>query len=62
LAQNNAVNKFAVNAAKYPGEHLHIDASGPLLLPMGRKEHWLKIRDEFSRITLCPKNRQQHLF
>jgi hypothetical protein len=46
--QIKAVNKVAVNPAKYPGEHLHIDASGPLLLPMGRKEYWLKIRDEFS--------------
>jgi hypothetical protein len=27
---------------------LHIDASEPLPLPMGRKEYWLKIRDEFS--------------
>jgi hypothetical protein len=27
---------------------LHIDESGPIPLPMGRKEYWLKIRDEFS--------------
>jgi hypothetical protein len=26
----------------------YIDVSGPLLLPMGRKEYLLKIRDEFS--------------
>jgi hypothetical protein len=47
-AQNKPVNKIATNPAKYPGERLHIDASGPLPLPMGRKEYWLKIRDEFS--------------
>jgi hypothetical protein len=33
---------------KYPGEQLHIDASGPLPSPMGRKEYWLKIRGEYS--------------
>jgi hypothetical protein len=38
-AQNTPVNKVAVNPAKYPGEHLHIDASGPLPLPMGREEY-----------------------
>jgi hypothetical protein len=27
---------------------MHIDASGPLPLPMGRKEYWLKIKDEYS--------------
>jgi hypothetical protein len=42
-AQNKAVNEVAVNSAKNPGECLHIDASGPLLLPMGRKEYWLKV-------------------
>jgi hypothetical protein len=47
-AQNKPVNKGALNPAKYPVEQLHIDATGPLLLPMGRKEYWLKIRDEFS--------------
>jgi hypothetical protein len=47
-AQNNKVSKVASNPAKYPGERLHIDASGPLPLPMGRKEYWLKIRDEYS--------------
>jgi hypothetical protein len=47
-AQNTTVNKVAVNPAKYRGEHLHIDASGPLLLPMGKNEYWLKVRDEFS--------------
>jgi transposase InsO family protein len=47
-AQNKRVSKVASNPAKYPGERLHIDASGPLLLPMGRKEYWLKIRDEYS--------------
>jgi hypothetical protein len=46
--QNKAVSKIATNPAKYPGHRLHIDASGPLPLPMGRKEYWLKIRDEFS--------------
>jgi hypothetical protein len=47
-AQNKPVNKIATNPARYPGERLHIDASGPLPMPMGRKEYWLKIRDEFS--------------
>jgi hypothetical protein len=47
-AQNKSVNKVASNPAKYPGGRLHIDASGPLPLPMGRKEYWLKIRDEYS--------------
>jgi hypothetical protein len=47
-AQNKRVNKAASNPAKYPGECLHIDASGPLPLLIGRKEYWLKIRDEFS--------------
>jgi hypothetical protein len=47
-AQNKLVNKVATNPAKYPGASLHIDASGPLPLPMGRKEYGLKIRDEFS--------------
>jgi hypothetical protein len=37
-----------MNPAKYAGERLHIDASGPLPLPMGRKEFWWKIKDEFS--------------
>jgi hypothetical protein len=46
--QNKAVSTVATNPAKYQGKRLHIDASGPLLLPMGRKEYWLKIRDEFS--------------
>jgi hypothetical protein len=46
--QNKPVSKVATNPAKYPGQRLHIDASGPLPLPMGRKESWLKIRDEFS--------------
>jgi transposase InsO family protein len=46
--QNKAVSKVATNPATYPGQRLHIDASGPLPLPMGRKEYWLKIRDEFS--------------
>jgi hypothetical protein len=35
--QNKKVSKVAANPAKYPGERLHIDASGPLPLPMGRK-------------------------
>jgi hypothetical protein len=47
-AQNKRFNKVASNTAKYPGERLHIDASGTLPLPMGRKEYWLKIRDEYS--------------
>jgi hypothetical protein len=46
--QNKAVNKVAVNPVRYSGEHLHIYASGPLPLPMGRKEYWLNIREEFS--------------
>jgi hypothetical protein len=41
----NAVNKVTVNSAKCPGEHLHIDANGTLLLSMGRKEFWLKVED-----------------
>jgi hypothetical protein len=32
-AQNKKVSKVAPNPAKYPGEQLHIDASGPLPLP-----------------------------
>jgi hypothetical protein len=47
-AQNTRVSKVASNPAKNPGERLHIDASGPLPLPMGRKEYWLKVRDECS--------------
>jgi hypothetical protein len=47
-AQNKKVSKVAANRANYPGERLHIDASGPLPLPMGRKEYGLKIRDEYS--------------
>jgi hypothetical protein len=47
-AQNKPVNKIATNPATYPREQLHIDASGPLPLAMGRKEYSLKIRDEFS--------------
>jgi hypothetical protein len=35
-AQNKRVSKVAANPAKYPGERLHIDASGMLPLPMGR--------------------------
>jgi transposase InsO family protein len=42
------VSKVASNPAKYPGECLHIDAGGLLPLPMGRKEYWFKIRDEYS--------------
>jgi hypothetical protein len=38
----------AANPAIYPGKRVHIDASGLLPLPMGRKEYWLKIRDEYS--------------
>jgi hypothetical protein len=51
-AQNKRVSKVATNPAKYPGERLHIDASGPLPLPMGRKEYRLKIRDEYSGYSL----------
>jgi hypothetical protein len=47
-AQNKRVSKTALNPEKYPGERLHIDARGPLPLPMGRKQYWLKIRDEYS--------------
>jgi hypothetical protein len=47
-AQNKPVNKIATNPAKCLGYRLHVDASGSLPLPMGRKEYWLKIRDEFS--------------
>ena len=47
-AQNKKDSKVASNQAKYPGERLHIDARGPLPLPMSRKEQWLKIRDEYS--------------
>jgi hypothetical protein len=46
-AQNKPLNKVAVKPAKYPGKCLHIDASGSLPLPMGRKEYWLKISDYF---------------
>jgi hypothetical protein len=45
-AQNKAAIKVAVSPAKYPGERLYIDVSGPLPLPMGRKEYF--VRDEFS--------------
>jgi transposase InsO family protein len=47
-AQNKRVNKVASNPEKYPEERLHSNASGPLPLPMGRKEYWLKTRDEYS--------------
>jgi transposase InsO family protein len=47
-AQNKKVSKVKANPAKYPGERLHMNASGPLPLPMCRKEYWLKIRDEYS--------------
>jgi hypothetical protein len=46
--QSKAVSKVAANPAKYPGQRLHIDVSGPHPLPMGRNEYWFKIRDEFS--------------
>jgi hypothetical protein len=48
--QNKAASKVATNTATYPGQRLYIDASGPLPLPMGRKEYWLKIRDEFKQL------------
>jgi hypothetical protein len=38
-AQNKRVINVASNPEKYPGERLHIDASGPLPLTMGRKEY-----------------------
>jgi hypothetical protein len=41
-AQNKPVNKIATNPAKYPGERLHIDASGPLLLPNGKERVLIK--------------------
>jgi ribosomal protein S10 len=47
-AQNKKVSKGATSSAKYPGVRLYINASGPLPLPMSRKEYWLKIRDEYS--------------
>ena len=45
---NKRVNKVDVNPAKYRGERLHVDASGPLPLPQGRQEYWLKIKDAYS--------------
>jgi hypothetical protein len=47
-AMKKKKTKTASNPVKYPGERLHIDANEPLPLPMGRKEYWLKIRDEYS--------------
>jgi hypothetical protein len=46
--KNKAGSKVATNPAKYPGQRLRIDASGPLLLPMGKKEYWLNIKEECS--------------
>jgi hypothetical protein len=37
--QNKAVSKVSTNTAKYPGQRLHIDVSGPLPLQMGRKNN-----------------------
>jgi transposase InsO family protein len=48
LYKNEAVSKVAVNPAKYPGDHWHTNASGQIPVSLGRKEYWLKIRDEFS--------------
>jgi hypothetical protein len=41
---NKRVSKVDVNPPEYPGERLHVDASGPLPLPQGRQEYWLKIK------------------
>jgi hypothetical protein len=42
--QNKAVSKVATNLATYPGQRLHIDASGPLSTTNGKKgilvENW----------------------
>jgi hypothetical protein len=44
---NNRVNKIDYNPPEYPGERLHVDASGPLQLPQGRQEYWLKIKGAY---------------
>jgi hypothetical protein len=36
---NKRVSKVAVNPAEYPGEILHVDASGPLALLQGGQEY-----------------------
>jgi transposase InsO family protein len=45
---NKRVSKVDVNPPEYPGERLHVDASGPLPLPQGRQKYWLKIKDGYS--------------
>jgi hypothetical protein len=37
---------------EYPRERFHVDASGPLPLPQGRQEYWLKIKDAYSGYSL----------
>jgi hypothetical protein len=62
-AQNKTVSKVAVNPAKYPGEQF--DASGPLPLPMGRKEYWLKLEMnlvDIHGIISCQRSHQQQQF
>jgi transposase InsO family protein len=44
---NKKVSKIDVKPAEYPGERLHANASGPLPLPQGRQEYWLKIKDAY---------------
>jgi hypothetical protein len=39
---NKKVSKVDVNPAENLGERLHVDASGPLPLPQGSQEYWLK--------------------
>jgi hypothetical protein len=45
---NFPFSKVDVNPAEYPGERLHVDASGKLPLPQGRQEYWLKMKDAYS--------------
>jgi hypothetical protein len=45
---NKRVSKVDVNPAEFPGERLHVDASGLLPLPQRRQEYWLKIKDAYS--------------
>jgi hypothetical protein len=42
---NKRFSKVDVNPPEYPGERLHVDASGPLPLPQGGQEDRIKFKD-----------------
>jgi hypothetical protein len=48
---NKRVSKVDVNPPEYPGERLHVDASGPLPLPQGGQEDRIKIKDAYNGYT-----------